>query len=73
MKKSLKLQISKVLGGNLEINKKAIQMKRAWDEVDALINKGNKQKPKKWPIMQACIFWIVGGILLLGEINNKPG
>lgn len=47
MKKSLKLQISKVLGGNLEINKKAIQIKRSWDEVDALINKGNKQKPKK--------------------------
>ncbi len=45
MKKSFKLQISKVLGGNLELNKKAIRIKRSWDEVAALICKG-KQKPK---------------------------
>ncbi|MGB8451109.1 MAG: hypothetical protein WCD89_02145 [Anaerocolumna sp.] len=46
MKKSIKHQISKVLGGNVELNKKAIQMKRSWDEVEAFISKG-KPKPKK--------------------------
>jgi hypothetical protein len=46
MKKSIKYQISKALGGNLQLNKKANQIKRSWDEVEALITKG-KLKPKK--------------------------
>lgn len=46
MKKSIKYQISKALGGNLQLNKKAIQIKRSWDEVEAIISKG-KLKPKK--------------------------
>ncbi len=45
MKKSFKLQISKVLGGNVDLNKKAIRIKRSWDEVAAMIGKG-RQKPK---------------------------
>ena len=45
MKKSFKMQISKALGGNVELNKKAVRIKRSWDEVANLITKG-KQKPK---------------------------
>ncbi len=46
MKNSFKMQLSKALGGNVELNKKAIRVKRSWDEVAGLITKG-KQKPKK--------------------------
>ncbi len=45
MKKSMKFQLSKVLGGNLELNKTAVRIKRSWDEVAAIISKG-RQKPK---------------------------
>jgi hypothetical protein len=45
LKKSVKSQISKALGQNVDLNKKAIQIKRSWDEVAAMIGK-NKSKPK---------------------------
>ncbi len=46
MKKSIKLQLSKALGGNVELNKKAVRIKRSWDDVSSLINKSDKKKPK---------------------------
>jgi hypothetical protein len=46
MKKSIKNQLAKALGGNLELNKKAIQIKRSWDEVEGIIGK-DKNKGKK--------------------------
>lgn len=46
MKKSMKYQISKALGGNVELNKKALQLKRSWDEVQSIVGKGKNQKPK---------------------------
>ncbi|WFR57481.1 hypothetical protein QA584_28410 [Anaerocolumna sp. AGMB13025] len=45
MKKSIKYQLSKALGQNVDLNKKAIQIKRSWDEVAAMLGK-NKSKPK---------------------------
>jgi hypothetical protein len=45
VKKSVKTQISKVLGGNNNLNKNAIRVKRSWDEVAAILSKG-KAKPK---------------------------
>ncbi|WMJ85385.1 hypothetical protein [Anaerocolumna sp. MB42-C2] len=45
MKNSFKMQLSKALSGNVELNKKAVLVKRSWDEVAGLITKG-KQKPK---------------------------
>lgn len=46
MKKSMKLKISKVLCGNAELNKQAIRIKRSWDEVEAIINRGCKGTKK---------------------------
>ena len=46
LKKSLKLKISDALGFNPEFNKKVIQMKRSWDEVETLLTKGGKNKSK---------------------------
>lgn len=47
MKKSIKNQLAKALGGNVELNKKAIQIKRSWDEVEGIIGKDKKRKGKK--------------------------
>lgn len=46
MKKSLQNQISKALGGNVELNKKALNLKRSWDEVQSIVGKDKNQKPK---------------------------
>ncbi len=46
MKKCWKLKISRVLGCNIGLNRKVICLKHSWDEVEALISKGNKCKPK---------------------------
>lgn len=42
MRKTSKLKISRAFCCNNEFNRKVICMKRSWDEVEALINKGNK-------------------------------
>lgn len=42
MKKSIKYKISKALSCNCELNKQALCIKRSWDEVEALLNKGCK-------------------------------
>ncbi|MFV0341884.1 MAG: hypothetical protein ACK5JH_03195 [Anaerocolumna sp.] len=47
MKKSMKYQISKMLSGNAELNKKALIMKRSFDEVNSMISKGNQKKSGK--------------------------
>lgn len=44
MKKSLKYKISKSFGGNVELNKKALQFKKSWDEVQSIIGKGKSSK-----------------------------
>lgn len=46
MRKSLKYQLSKSFGGNIELNKRAIQFKRSWDEVENIISKGIKPGKK---------------------------
>lgn len=47
MKKSVKSQLSKMFSGNVELNKKALNMKRSWDEVNSIIGKGNKNNSGK--------------------------
>lgn len=47
MKKSVKSQLSKMFSGNVELNKKALNMKQAWDEVNNMIGKGNKNNSGK--------------------------
>ncbi|MDF2870837.1 MAG: hypothetical protein K0R05_2412 [Anaerocolumna sp.] len=44
MKNSVKNQLAKTFGGNMELNKKALQMKNSWDEVSGLLGKGLKKK-----------------------------
>lgn len=45
MKKSPKAQIARALNGNSELNKKAVNIKKSWDEVNGLIK--FIEKPKK--------------------------
>lgn len=47
MKKSMKSQLSKMFSGNVELNKKALNMKRSFDEVNKMIGKNNQKKPGK--------------------------
>ncbi|MDF2801101.1 MAG: hypothetical protein K0S61_1004 [Anaerocolumna sp.] len=47
MKKSMKSQMSKIFSGNVELNKKALNMKRSFDEVNKMIGKGNQKKTGK--------------------------
>jgi hypothetical protein len=42
MKKSSKHKIAKIFCGNSCLNKKALCFKRSWDEVEAMLGKGNK-------------------------------
>lgn len=46
MKKSWKQKVAKATGGNYKLNKKAMQIKRSWDEVEGMIN-GTPKKRKK--------------------------
>jgi len=45
LKKSLKSQISKVLGSNNQLNKNVIRIKKSWDEIAEILG-ANKKKPK---------------------------
>lgn len=49
MKKSVKDKVAKMLSGNTNLNKKTLQMKKSWDEVDNLLKsaKTNTAKKKK--------------------------
>lgn len=46
MKKSFKYKISKTLAGNNELNKKALIIKKSWDEVEELLRANSKNKKK---------------------------
>ncbi len=46
MKKGVKWKIAKSTGSNYKLNKKALQMKRSWDEVEAILNNAMKHKKK---------------------------
>lgn len=47
MKNSMKSQLSKMFSGNIELNKKALNMKKSFDEVNKMIGKGNQKKSGK--------------------------
>ncbi|WP_154517255.1 hypothetical protein [Velocimicrobium porci] len=42
MGKSVKSKIARKLAGNTDLNKKALQVKKSWDEVSSIINSGKK-------------------------------
>lgn len=45
MKKKLKNKISRATGCNYKLNKKILQLKRSWDEVECILNNVvNKKK-----------------------------
>lgn len=44
MKKTFKSQLAKSFSGNMELNKKALQMKNSLDEINSLLGKGLKKK-----------------------------
>lgn len=46
MKRCTRLKIANALGCNADFNRKILCLKRSWDEVEAIINKCNKCKPK---------------------------
>ena len=46
MKKSIKQRIAKSTGSNNELNKKALQLKRSWDEVEGMLKGAGKTKKK---------------------------
>lgn len=47
MKKDMKSGIAKMTGTNVELNKKALNMKRSWDEVAGLLDSAAKHTKKK--------------------------
>jgi len=45
MGKSLKSSLAKSLSGNVTLNKKSLQLKKSWDDVEKLLQAvGNKKK-----------------------------
>ncbi len=44
MKKGIKWKIAKATGSNYKLNKKALQLKRSWDEVESILNGAVKRK-----------------------------
>lgn len=46
MKKSWKHKVAKATGSNYKLNKKALQLKRSWDEVEGILNSAVKRKKK---------------------------
>jgi hypothetical protein len=47
MKKSMKYQLSKMFGSNVELNKKALNMKNSFDEINRMIGKSGQKKSGK--------------------------
>lgn len=47
MKKTVKNQLAKTFGGNIELNRRALHMKNSWDEVSGLLGKGLSKKGGK--------------------------
>lgn len=46
MNKKLKSKISRATGNNYKLNKKILQLKRSWDEVEGIINNVKIKKKK---------------------------
>lgn len=46
MKRSIKHKIAKATAGNYKLNKKALQIKRSWDEVEGILNNAVKKKKR---------------------------
>ena len=46
MKGNLKLKIARSLSGSSNLNRKAVQVRKSWDEVDSLLKNLNKPKKK---------------------------
>jgi len=49
MKNTLKSQLAKSFSGNMELNKRALQMKNSFDEINGILGKGLKKKSNKKP------------------------
>jgi len=47
MKNTLKSQLAKSFSGNMELNKRALQMKNSFDEINGILGKGLKKKSNK--------------------------
>lgn len=47
MKTSMKSKISRTLSKNKALDKKALQLKQSWDQVDALLGAKEKRRKKK--------------------------
>ena len=43
---SWKLKVARATGSNYKLNKKIMQIKRSWDEVEGILNKAAKKKRK---------------------------
>ncbi|WP_310602470.1 hypothetical protein [Anaerosporobacter sp.] len=46
MGKSIKSTIARSLSGNMSLNKKALQIKRSWDDVGNILQSANNKKKK---------------------------
>ncbi len=46
MKKGIKWKLAKATGGNYKLNKKALQFKRSWEEVENILNNAMKRKKR---------------------------
>lgn len=46
MKKTWKHKLAKATGGSYKLNKKVMQIKRSWDEVEGMLNTSEKNKKK---------------------------
>lgn len=44
MKKTWKHKVAKATGSNYKLNKKIMQLKRSWDEVEGMLNNSVKKK-----------------------------
>lgn len=47
MKKNWKYKLAKITGSNYKLNKKIMQLKRSWDEVEGILNQAAKNNKKK--------------------------
>lgn len=46
MNKKIKFKLAKATGGNYKLNRKIMQLKRSWDEVEGILNGASKKKRK---------------------------
>lgn len=46
MKKNWKYKLAKITGSNYKLNKKVMQLKKSWDEVEGILTQVSKKKKK---------------------------